>query len=254
MKNNLIFLNEDNLNDDVYRVFSFTRLLELFEEKELVLVNPKKWDDPFENFILKSIGELPDGTEFTIDSRDSFYGQCWSSTKESDAMWRIYSSDKSGVKIRTTIKKLFEPLYNSVNSHNGFNGEYNLSTFIGKVKYSSTKKLIEMLNDTDGMSSKLFDQSGKGQASTFFYKRWAFRHENEIRIIYNDNNRNNNSDLHKIKINPNKLIDEIVFDPRIDNKLYEVYKNHLISIGFTGKIIKSGLYGIKKLKFKVNGI
>ena len=254
MINNLIFLNQEDLSKSVYRVFSYTRLLEIFEEKKLTLVNPQKWDDPFENFILKSIGELPDGREFTIASRENYFGQCWSLTKESDAMWRIYSPDKSGVKIRTTIEKLFNPLYSSVPRHQSFKGEYNLYTFIGKVKYSSTNKLIEMLNDKDGMSSKLFDQSGKGQASTFFYKRWAFRHENEIRLIYNATENKNNSDLFKFEINPNELIDEIVFDPRIDNRLFEVYKEHLRIIGFKGKIIKSGLYSIKQLKFKVNGI
>lgn len=254
MNDNLIFLTDEELDKDVYRIFSFDRLQEIFNDKKLTLVKPSLWDDPFENFILNSTGTYPDGTEFTIGSRDDFYGQCWSRTKESDAMWRIYSPDKDGVKIRTTMRKLFKPLFELGGVHHKLNGnEYNLTSFIGKVNYKGTKKLLAMLNDRDRMSGKIYDQSGWGQASTFFFKRWAFRHENEVRLMYNGHNdQTATSSIFRFKIDPSVLIDEIVFDPRMDKDDYERKKVSVQSWGFKKRIIQSGLYKIKDFKLQVH--
>ncbi|MFA6056690.1 MAG: DUF2971 domain-containing protein [Taibaiella sp.] len=245
MIDNLIFLTEAELDKPVYRVFSFDRLEEIFQQRTLTLVKPKLWDDPFENFILNSTGMLPDGREFQIGFRDNFYGQCWSLTRESDAMWRIYSPEKSGVKVKTTIRKLFTPIFEKGGSHQKMNGTfYNLSSFVGKVKYSSTKTLVGMLQDKKRMSGKIFDQTGWGQASSFFFKRVAFKHEKEIRLIYNSQG-DNQFDTYKFDINPTELFDEIVFDPRMSNNSYQEQKNKVREWGFTKAIIQSGLYKIK---------
>lgn len=245
MRDNLIFLTESELDKPLYRIFSFQRLEEIFQENKLTLVKPRLWEDPFENFILNSTGYLPDGREFQIGFRDNFYGQCWSLTKESDAMWRIYSPEKNGVKVKTTIRKLFAPLFQAGDQHKKSNGiVYNLSSFVGKVKYADTKTLTTMLKDQERMSNKIFDQSGWGQASTFFFKRIAFRHEKEVRLIYNSQG-DNQFDTFKFDINPNELFDEIVFDPRMSLSDYQEMKSKLASWGYRKKIIQSGLYKIK---------
>lgn len=245
MTDNLIFLSENDLDKNVYRIFSFERLEEIFRERKLTLVKPKLWDDPFENFILNSTGILPDGREFHIGFRDHFYGQCWSFTKESDAMWRIYSPEKRGVKVKTTIRKLFTPLFRAGGEHIKMDGTiYNLSSFVGKVKYSGTKTLEDMLKDEERMSGKIFDQSGWGQASSFFFKRIAFRHEREVRLIYNSHN-NSESNVFKFDIDPVELFDEIVFDPRMSEELYSQQKRQVIDWGYNKRIIQSGLYKIK---------
>ena len=250
MKDNLIFLTDADLDRPIYRIFSFSRLEEILNENKLTLVKPKKWDDPFENFILSSTGILPDGREIEIAFRENYYGQCWSLTRESDAMWRIYSPDKDGVKVKTTIRKLFTPLFVAGGQHTKFDGTvYNVSTFIGKVKYSTTRTLTEMLKDEHRMSENVFDQSGWGQASTFFFKRIAFRHEKEIRIIYNSDD-NLSSNIFKFDINPFELFEEIVFDPRMSTVKFNELKNKLVNYGYKKRIIQSGLY--KLLKFKIS--
>lgn len=252
MKNdNLIFLSNEELDKNIYRVFSFDRLKEIFDTNKVTLVKPKLWDDPFENFILNSTGILPDGREFQIGFRDSFYGQCWSLTKESDAMWRIYSPDKNGVKVKTTIRKLFTPLFRAGGEHRKINGNiYNLSSFVGRVKYQGTKKLIKMLNDKERMSNKIFDQSGWGQASSFYFKRWAFRHENEVRIMFNKHEEHNDN-LFKFEVNPSELIDEIVFDPRMNIDEYEQKKSEIRSRCYQKNIIQSGLYKIREFRIQL---
>lgn len=246
MKDNLIFLDESELDKPIYRIFSFDRLKEIFEEKKLTLVKPKLWDDPFENFILKSTGILPDKREFEIGFRDNYYGQCWSLNIESDAMWRIYSPNKDGVKVKTTIRKLFTPLFQTGGLYHKANGiQYNTSSFIGKVKYAKSTTLVEMLKDKKRMSDKIFDQSGWGQASTFFFKRTAFKHEREIRIIYNSQFRTWNN-VYKFEIDPFDLFDSIVFDPRMTSEKYKNCKQQVRNWGYKKRIIQSSLYKLRK--------
>lgn len=255
MKNdNLIFLTNSDLDRNIYRVFSFDRLKQIFDTSQITLVKPKLWDDPFENFILNSTGVLPNGSEFQIAFRNNFYGQCWSLTKESDAMWRIYSPEKNGIKIKTTIRKLFEPLFNVSGSHRKSNGNvYNHSSFIGRVKYQGVEKLMKMLKDKDRMSNKVYDQTGWGQASSFYFKRWAFRHENEVRIMFNKHSENDD-DLFKYAIDPIEMIDEIVFDPRMKTDEYEIKKQEIVSWRYNKKIIQFGLYKIKEFRIELREI
>ncbi len=248
---NLIFLTEEELDRNIYRVFSFDRLKEIFNTSQVTLVKPKLWDDPFENFILNSTGILPSGREFQIGFRNSFYGQCWSLTKESDAMWRIYSPKKNGVKIKTTIRKLFEPLFQRGGVNRKMNGnQYNLSSFVGRVRYQGTKKLMKMLKDKERMSNKIFDQTGWGQASSFYFKRWAFRHENEVRIMFYKHD-GGEDDLFKFQVNPIELIEEIVFDPRMNYDEYEQQKYEIRSWGFHKNIVQSSLYRIKEFRIQL---
>jgi len=254
MTDNLIFLTEADLDKPIYRIFSFQRLEEIFQENKLTLVKPRLWEDPFENFILNSTGYLPDGQEFQIGFREHFYGQCWSLSKENDAMWRIYSPGKNGVKVRTTIRKLFMPLFIAGGQYKKIDGtDYNLSSFIGKVKYAGEKTLLAMLKDKKRMSDKIFDQSGWGQASSFFFKRVEFKHENEIRIVYNSQG-GNEFDIFKFGINPTDLFDEIVFDPRMNLLDFQVNKKKLIDWGYNKEIIQSELYKLKTFTMSLQSI
>jgi hypothetical protein len=254
MNDNLIFLDEFELDKPIYRIFSVQRLEEIFQNNAITLIKPKLWDDPFENFILNSIGVLNNGMEFEIGFRDNFYGQCWSLTKESDAMWRIYSPEKDGVKVKTTIRKLFSPLFLIGGQHTKINGTiYNLSSFIGKVQYADTKSLTLMLQDEERMSNKIYDQSGRGQASTFYFKRIAFKHEKEIRLIYNSQG-NNQFDTFSYAVEPNAIFDEIIFDPRMPEAIYLEWKGKLRNWGFEKSIIQSGLYKLKTFRINLRSI
>src|SRR5689334_2885972 len=93
-KDNCMVLEHDFLNQPVYRIFSLSRFKESLESKQLVLVPPRKWEDPFE--------WLPEG--MIIDKRTNpwketsvadilkpAFAQCWSRTCESDTLLRAYS-------------------------------------------------------------------------------------------------------------------------------------------------------------------
>ena len=241
---NFINLTEKELDKPIFRVLSVNRLFQLFEDKVNVLVNPKLWEDPFENYIMNSTGEMKDGEMFSIGFRDNFYGQCWSKTRESDGIWRIYSPQKNGARIQTTPRKLLNSLYSQADEFK------DISCFLGKVNYYTTPKLKDLL-EKNGFSW-LTDGTGRGQAQTLLFKRTAFKHENEIRLIYNSNNKDEQkSDIFSYKINPTELIEDIVFDPRIEYAEFKRHKKNLVELGFKKKIVKSILYQGPKLKFRL---
>lgn len=260
MINNLINIKESELDRHIYRIYPLKRFLQLLENKENVLVKTSLWEDPFENFILNSTGKLPSGELFTVDSRNRYFGQCWSLKRESDAMWRIYSQhikdtttnklliDNIGIKVKSTVRKVFEPLFNVQSNHtNPLNGElYNLSSFVGKVEYKKRVELIDLLtNATD----YLFDQSGKGQASTLMLKRLAFTHEREVRVVYHNEKCLDTDKIYSYPIVPNFCFEELVVDPRIPKADYLKIKERITIAGYSNSIVQSSLYKIENFVF-----
>jgi len=61
----------------VYRIVQVKHLLDLFDTNENVLVKPEQWDDPFENFILRSHFVWEDGEVASIMLRHYLYLQHW---------------------------------------------------------------------------------------------------------------------------------------------------------------------------------
>ncbi|WP_436323028.1 DUF2971 domain-containing protein [Vibrio cidicii] len=232
---------EDARDKYLFRVFSFERLLQFIETKKLVLVQPSMWEDPFENFFLSATLQNSGGREFSLDKKNTVFGQCWSLTRESDAMWRIYSQDLRSVKVRTTAGKLFDSV--KISSDNlGY-------LYLGKVNYLPMTELNKLCQNESFLSMSL--DSDIGAASTLFYKRKEFKHENEVRIVFSERISGSSKDkVVMFDVDPFDLIDQIVFDPRINDGLYDVYRAHLESVGFNN-IVKSKLYDPPNLRIKI---
>src|SRR5208337_1102621 len=97
-------LNIKDWDATIYRVFPIRWFRDMVETKTMGLARPSRWDDPFENFYLKCKVRLATGEIGSLKLIASkWYGQCWTKNRESDAMWRIYSPDKCGVRVSTTI-------------------------------------------------------------------------------------------------------------------------------------------------------
>jgi len=228
------YSNQKELDKPIYRIFTIQRLLEVFGENALTLVKPSKWDDPFENFLMKAKGVLPDGTQFSVASREHFYGQCWTNKRETDALWRIYAPDKNGVRVRTTPRKLLTALLTQNPQTNGVN----LTCFIGKVEYFK-KDVLEGFFRV--LPDLLTDKAGVGLAKTLLLKRTEFEHEDEVRILFNSL-KDSAEDLYKVSIDPFTFFDGIVFDPRMNYTMFKIFKAHFKKLGFSNHILKSTLY------------
>jgi len=76
---NLIGLSEDDLNTKIYRIYALNRFEKTVVSKEDALVNPNKWEDPFENFFLEhtEIEDSASGTTISLKNQaKDWYGQC----------------------------------------------------------------------------------------------------------------------------------------------------------------------------------
>lgn len=131
---NYINLSDKEKDKPIYRIFPIARFIQLLTTKKLTLVKPKKWDDPFENILLSSRFAIS-GEIAEISARDSVYGQCWTWHRETDAMWRIYSPSKDGVRLKSTPRKLLTALKKECGAHS------DVQCFIGSVKYIAKSKM-----------------------------------------------------------------------------------------------------------------
>jgi hypothetical protein len=154
-------------------------LIELFQKQANALVKPELWDDPFENLVFHHKASLQNGMIASFDNlRNSLYGQCWTlNQNETDALWRIYSPKKDGVRVTTTLGKLFDSFYNPQNNF------AMVSYFIGKMLYDTASNLKQYFEDPDTLASHVFDSSAQGHVETLLVKRIEFQHENEVSYL-----------------------------------------------------------------------
>ena len=208
-KSPLRLVKRVDMKKSLFRILSFDGLLQMLNENANYLVKTSRWEDVYENFILKEVLKR-DGKETTLNSlSDIFYGQCWTSRKSSDAMWRIYSPDKKSVRIKTRLGKL----YNMISPNDG-------AFIVGQVRYYSQAKIEEDISNlpvlTKGEIITLIIQS-------LFTKRNSFSHEVEYRVIYvaNLDKENVDSPAKPFLINPIDFVENIYFDPRADDAYVE---------------------------------
>ena len=216
----------------IYRVFPRDRFFQLFEEGMNALVWPTKWEDPFENFVLRSPVRTAAGELGEFGFHKDVYGQCWTLHKASDAMWRIYSPKKDAVRLRTTVGKLLDSLCGANNN------KENDCCFIGRVTYPKEAKLKKFARTVfkNGLTAEAV-------ARSLLVKRRAFVHENEVRIIYFEGDQIVHAEgVYKYPLNPNAVFDQIMIDPRVSCESFTNFKDEIGKrTGFKVECIKRSL-------------
>jgi hypothetical protein len=213
----------------VYRIMSLDRLFQMFAESANYLVRPNMWQDPFENFIARLKGRLPNGELVEFAQRFDFFGQCWTLLGGTDAMWRIYSSDQRSVRVKVRVTDLYEALSATARD----------VPFIGRVKYVHGSDLHawtgRVVRSTKRPSLELL-------AKTFLVKRMPFSHENEIRLLYCSSTDDRKS-LYRHPFDCHRLIQELTLDPRLTHeefiKLRDIVRSRT---SFKGRVVQSDLY------------
>jgi hypothetical protein len=212
----------------VYRIMNRKHLAEMFQKRLNTLVKPFLWDDPFENFMQGFKGQLPSGEVVEFAQRFDFYGQCWTLRGASDAMWRIYSSDKQSVRIKVRIKTLVETLARRAHG----------IVLLGSVRYLDTKGSLKwarrLIRESDDPDVRLL-------ARTLLVKRTIFSHEQEVRLLYFDTGAGGK--LFQYGFDPHRFVEEIVVDPRLPPDQATALVNEIrTTTQFRGPIYHSDLY------------
>jgi hypothetical protein len=242
--NNLINLSDSDMSRYIYKIMPLEHLILMLSNRTLALAKTSSWEDVYENFLSKQKFEFH-GKDVTMEHLGTIiFGQCWSLSRDSDALWRIYSQDKKSVRIRTTVQKL----YDAVHLGDGCAA----STFIGKVDYKSPKKLNEWIinNSPISMSSSLY----KTMVHSLFLKRNSFSHEREVRVIYQPAPKHIDAtnNLKIYDIDPLDFIEQITFDSRADMAYVNSIKDVISKYKFPlRKVNKSALYDFKPMEVRI---
>jgi len=235
-----IALNEGNT--PIYRFTQIKWLLDSIMQKNNTLLSPRKWNDPFENALAREIRlSRPDGSTSPHPLRNRVYGQCWTLTPETDAFWRMYAPHGDGVRLRSTVRKVYQSLERSQDLHA-------ISCFIGRVQYKTEKEIT-----ASWANQQFVGQGTRGHVETLLLKRMEFQPESEVRLLYLDPHNTDYGDVFSYKIKPSSmiLILEVTLDPRMTDSLFDTYKSILLSAGFAGEINKSTLYRAPKITLTI---
>ncbi|WP_158074638.1 DUF2971 domain-containing protein [Rodentibacter ratti] len=175
-------MNEQNQEDfPIYRIMSIYEFYELYNRKKLKLTSYSKQsdkDDGLEKSILFILmKDFFDDLHKNI--RKTQYMTCWTKTRESVAMWSLYSPCKESILVKTTRNKLRDVLQKlkypySVNLKDEFVVE-NYS-----IQNADYKNLMELLNDIDRGRKENLLSIGMN-IETKFLKDVSYQHENEVR-------------------------------------------------------------------------
>ena len=235
--NNILDIND--VDQTIFRIFKIDRLRQLMCSNELVLVNPNKLDDPFENFFLRAIAVGKDVTRYSLEElQNAWYVQCWTFEKERDALWRIYSPAKDGVRVSTTIRRLFSYIWNGKDPFN------RLRYFIGKVSYKSRVEIEALMQENSFWNFAMGGQN-HGFARLLCIKRKDFSHEDEVRVMFNDvEHKLGEEGLYRQHFEYDKVFDSICLDPRLDEDEFGQLKHEFQCMGCTLPITQSELYRV----------
>lgn len=245
---------ESELDQSVYRIINYDRLIEILKTGDNSFVRTFMWEDPFENLFTNKIFE--NKRQFSI-SYLSFhtYAQCWSFSKENDLLWRTYSPSRDSVRIKSTPRKLIATLRSSSKIKNiisnpkilheevGNDLKESISIFLGKVQYLEKEEIYNFFKTNyENVNFDLYFKS-------LFIKREPFFNEEEFRIgVYHFNELDDtilklSDNIFYYDIDANEMIDEVVFDPRISDEKVQGLKAVLEKkFKFENPIYKSKIY------------
>lgn len=227
----------------LYKFIPFKYVKKILETCRMPVKRIDGWEDCYENYFLKN--QFVHGvTSYDLKKISrKFYGLCFSSLDESDAMWRIYSDvkgfssgradavDDVAIRVRVTPQQLYQlvPVRSDVQG----------CSYIQRVRYITKKELEDELKaDNPYDINKLTDKI----QNSFFTKRKEFIHEKEVRYIFVTKKYHRAGTI-EMALNPVAFFDEYTIDPRVAKKYYCAIRKELESLGVApAKINQSGLY------------
>lgn len=242
MPMSLINISSREALKPIYRVFSLERFLEALKHRRLTLVRPRMWEDPWENYLYRYMHKMHGGSDLLLRwYGEDLFAQCWTFHRETDAMWRIYSHNKDGVKVKSHIRPLLEAL-------RGKAGGYALANcFVGKVEYMTKQRIKDVVLKERFIESVSRDDTAYKRALTLLFKRREFSHEKEVRLIHDcwQKEQVRDNELFDIDIDPNQIFELVTFDPRLEYLTFKDLKTEIRALGYNNKVFKSKLYSLE---------
>lgn len=235
IKNGSSFIkSNDNLT--IWRYFNFTKFIDLIDSEEIFFCRLDKQIDPYEGLIFSpKRSDLDDFYRLTSSKRKYIFVNCWHINKyESAAMWDLYLDSVYGVAIKTQLDKVTK----------AFEITKDIDISIVKMSYLDFDEI--------SLEELILNDKKYNPAS---FKRNSFSYENELRLVYVDNNIVKPIDIKeeppaflKVKVNISALIEKIYVSPKapawFGNLLASIIDKYNLNI----PLEKSTLYERPELK------
>jgi len=208
----------------LFRIMPLKWLKVMVEEKRNTLFRPSTWEDPHETNYSNSVIATEQG-DVPLDA-SHWFGQCWSTCKESALMWQAFKKNKEPyVKIRVDAFSLIKGLIEQDKSLRIAVIEY--IRYFKPIIYDYKEKLNEIIELH--LWPKNFIKQGATFAELYplynlLTKRDVFKHEEEVRLLLFDKSSSENQDSVSYSFDPIS-IKEVVIDPwtSLDNsKSFEI--------------------------------
>ena len=239
-------------DDYVYKYIPFKYLKAMLQSRTLRINKVSTWEDPYENFFLKSDFNTfsPFYKQYiSFDTQnliDRTYGQSWTFLEESDAMWRIYSNVKDldfiAIRLKIKVNNLFNIVYTNNNCM--------LTTSIGKIDYKTDEEIKQWLDRKD--NAGITPNFHKYVEDCLFIKREPFSHEKEVRIIICNGTSGTAKDFLEFDIKDLSIFEEFVIEPRLEQDCVELITHRIEKLGIDrSKIRKSKLYDFQPTKLTI---
>lgn len=235
-------LMPEETNQSLYRIDSLDHFLIMLLQKQMILVQPELWPDPWEDPILR----YSETVDTKLKKRFSCFAQCWSYNPACAALWKDSRNKGRAVQIETTVTRMLDGI--SCRDSRCFDAEEQF--FLKPVEYLSDKESksmraeIEEQWNNDNLPPYDFEDC---RLALLFQKRCAFKHEKEIRLVWRmintsseDHSEMNSYD--EIRISPKDhiisvpidskiLVKSVQVDPWCEDEEYQIIENVLNNFG-----------------------
>ncbi len=226
----------------LWRYMDFTKFVSLLDRGALFFARADMLGDPFEgSYSPINVALRPHLYEELLDlGLDDLSGlgqmmkglrrfhlvNCWHENKfESEAMWKLYSSERKGVAIKTTFGSLIASLQGDE------------TVYIGRVKY------------VDYQNTFIPERNA---FSPYLHKRKSFEHEREVRAIHMSVPQSNEDSPFQtgpdvtetglyLEVDLGELIQEVVIAPDADAWFVELAQSVAAKFGVEAPITRSTL-------------
>lgn len=220
-------------------------------------VEPKNWEDPFEDFIskLENNNSMIQSLNITVGT----YAQSWISKKtECDGMWRNFSSLTDGVLIHTTAEDLIRSLFKYLiefpllaTNINDIEPLLLGAIHIKKITYETNQYIADLFKQK---TENLLDNYTEVGLRLLSVKRKEFEYENEYRIFI-EQPVLKLPQVQYLEVGYFKnLINSIIVAPQMSQADFDEFKKILVEeYGLLpANISKSKLYDIEHFKHEFN--
>ncbi len=212
----------------LFRYISLSQFVSFVESGQTHLSKVREWRDTWELPTsrlptLMETGEL----EYPLWSiSEETFGQSWSLLSESDAMWRIYSPQKEGLMIQSSVSNF---------------------VLFDEIRYGLLAPVVYYQDLREGINELKRRPDYVPLFAPAFLKRRAFEHEHEVRLVTaNDERclgaRHSRSSHIQTTLDPLKFIEAITVDPRGSDWYVEAIQMYCRRVGFSIEPRKSELY------------